>query len=240
MRQRAIEEEHIVRMGLLASGAAHELSTPLSTLAVILGDWKHLPSLKSDPDVLQEVDEMQTQVQRCKAIVTGILLSAGEARGEDPTETTVQTFLDELVAEWQQTRSVGSFTYENNFGEDVLIVADPAFKQTICNVLDNALEASPKWIGLKATRSADSLLLAISDDGPGFPEEMLERLGKPYQSSKGRAGRGLGLFLVVNVVRTLGGTVAARNLPEGGAVVTLSLPLAAIQLEGNEAADNIG
>jgi two-component system sensor histidine kinase RegB len=60
---------------------------------------------------------------------------------------------------------------------------------------------------------------------------MLAQLGKPYQSSKGRPGGGLGLFLVVNVARTLGGSVSARNRPEGGAAVTLRLPLAAITLE---------
>ena len=63
---------------------------------------------------------------------------------------------------------------------------------------------------------------------------MLAQLGKPYQSSKGRPGGGLGLFLVVNVARTLGGSVSARNRPEGGAAVTLRLPLAAITLEENE------
>jgi two-component system sensor histidine kinase RegB len=59
---------------------------------------------------------------------------------------------------------------------------------------------------------------------------MLAQFGKPYQSSKGRPGSGLGLFLVVNVIRTLGGTVEARNLDKG-AVVELRLPLSAIALE---------
>jgi two-component system sensor histidine kinase RegB len=59
---------------------------------------------------------------------------------------------------------------------------------------------------------------------------MLANFGKPYQSSKGRAGGGLGLFLVVNVARTLGGAVAATNRPEGGAEVRLTLPLSAIAL----------
>lgn len=234
MRQRAAEEEHIVRMGLLASGAAHELSTPLSTLAVILGDWRHMPQF-AHPEVAKDIDEMQAQIQRCKGIVSNILLSAGEARGEDPVETTMHDFLDELVFEWRQTRAVSDFSYENQFGEDLPIVSDSAFKQTICNVLDNALEASPHWIGLRATRRGDMLILAVTDAGPGFPPEMIEHLGKPYQSSKARPGRGLGLFLVVNVLRTLGGTVAARNRAEGGAVVTLSLPLSAIQM--NEDSD---
>ena len=69
------------------------------------------------------------------------------------------------------------------------------------------------------------LLLRITDAGPGFAPEMLAQLGRPYNSSKGRAGGGLGLFLVVNVVRKLGGTVVAANRPKGGAVVTIELPL---------------
>ena len=229
LRQRALEEEHIVRMGLLASGAAHELSTPLSTMAVILGDWQHMPALKSESGVLEDMEEMQRQVKRCKSIVTGILLSAGEARGVAPEETTVCTFLDELVEEWRTTRSPHAFDYVNAFGEDLPIVSDEALKQTLCNVLDNALEASPHWVSLKVTRNQETLVLVISDAGPGFSEEMLENIGKPYQSSKGKAGSGLGLFLVVNVIRTLGGTVAARNAPSG-AVVALSLPLTALKL----------
>jgi two-component system sensor histidine kinase RegB len=63
---------------------------------------------------------------------------------------------------------------------------------------------------------------------------MLERLGKPYQSSKGAPGRGLGLFLAVNVARTLGGTIDARNQPAGGAAVTITLPLAALSLDDED------
>ncbi|MDB5821058.1 MAG: two component transcriptional regulator, sensor histidine kinase, partial [Rhizobacter sp.] len=234
LRQRAAEEEHIVRMGLLASGAAHELGTPLATLSVILGDWKHMPAFKSNPELLQEVGEMQAQLMRCKTIVSGILLSAGEARGENSVETTVSTFVDDLVAEWRSSRAPALFEYENRFGHDLPMVSDSALKQMIHNVLDNALEASPAWMRLVVSRDAEALTLTVTDRGPGFALEMLAQFGKPYQSSKGRAGGGLGLFLVVNVARTLGGRVTARNRLEGGAVVTLSLPLSAITLEVEE------
>jgi two-component system sensor histidine kinase RegB len=234
LRQRAAEEEHIVRMGLLASGAAHELGTPLATLSVILGDWAHLPSFTSEPDMLQEIEEMQAQVLRCKSIVSGILLSAGEARGDSPSETTMRTFLDDLVDEWKVTRSVSSVDYRNRFGGDLRIVSDSAIKQMVCNVLDNALEASPTWVGLEATRDDDTLRLTVTDRGPGFAPGILQRLGTPYQSTKGRPGGGLGLFLVVNVARTLGGSVDAGNRAEGGAFVTVTLPLAAITLDEEE------
>jgi two-component system sensor histidine kinase RegB len=231
LREQAAEEEHIVRMGLLASGAAHELGTPLSTVSVILGDWRRMPLIAADPQLLEEIDEMQAQVQRCKTIVSGILLSAGEARGDSPVATTIRTFLDDLVEEWRETRPVTRFTYENRFGADVSIVSDSAIKQMIYNVLDNALEASPRWVGLDVEHDGDTLKLIISDSGPGFPAEMLAQLGKPYQSSKGRPGAGLGLFLVSNVARTLHGSVSAHNRPEGGAIVTLTLPLDSITLD---------
>ena len=231
LRQRAAEEEHIVRMGLLASGAAHELGTPLATLAVILGDWCRMPFFTSDPELHQEVSEMQAQVQRCKSIVSGILMSAGEARGESTVETTLCRFMDELAQEWRSTRPVVHFGYENRITHDLPMVSDPALKQMVCNVLDNALEASPRWTRLAVSRDSETLTLSVTDEGPGFAPAMLAQIGKPYQSSKGRPGSGLGLFLVVNVARTLGGTVDARNRAEGGAEVTLRLPLEAIALE---------
>ena len=231
LRQQAVEEEHIVRMGLLASGAAHELGTPLATVSVILGDWKRMPQFRNDPDLLEEITEMQTQLQRCKTIVSGILLSAGEARGESAVRTTVRSFLDGVVGSWRASRQVASFQYNNRIREDRPVASDSALKQTIDNLLDNALEASPEWVGLDAWIEDGILYVMVTDRGPGFAPSMLGQIGKPYQSTKAKPGRGLGLFLAVNVVRKLGGSVVAANRAEGGAQVSLRLPLASIELE---------
>ena len=101
------------------------------------------------------------------------------------------------------------------------------------NVLDNAFEVSPHWLSLEVRREGGLLLMEVSDQGPGFPEWMINQIGKPYQSTKGKPGRGLGLFFVVNVARKLGGRVWASNLPGAGARVTLELPLSAISLEAD-------
>jgi len=231
LRERASEEEHIVRMGLLASGAAHELGTPLATISVILGDWRHLPAIASQPDLLEELSDMQLQLERCKTIVSGILLSAGNMRAESLIQTTASAFLDDVVAAWRTTRPVKKFDYMKRVVDDLTIVSDEGLKQTICNILDNALEASPDWLAFEAFRDGDDLLLRVFDNGPGFAPSMLERFGQPYQSSKGRPGGGLGLFLAVNVVRALGGHIEARNRELGGALVTLQLPLASLTLE---------
>lgn len=231
LRQHAVEEEHIVRMGLLASGAAHELGTPLATVSVILGDWKRMPQFRNDPVLLEEITEMQTQLRRCKSIVSGILLSAGEARGESAVRTTIRSFLDGLAAAWQGSRPVRSFQYNNRIAADLPVASDSALKQTIDNLLDNALDASPDWVGLDAAIVDGVLTIVVSDRGPGFAPAMLGQIGKPYQSTKPEPGHGLGLFLAVNVVRKLGGAVTAVNREEGGAQVTLTLPLSSIELE---------
>jgi len=234
LRQRAAEEEHIVRMGLLASGAAHELGTPLSTVSVILGDWKRMPAFRDDPELIEELTVMQAQLKRCKAIVSGILLSAGEARGESAERTTASSFLDRLAEEWEASRPVRTFIYNNRIADDLPVASDSALRQTIDNLLDNALEASPDWVYLDAHIDERTLVLTVFDRGPGFAPSMLAHFGKPYHSTKGKPGGGLGLFLAVNVVRKLGGTVTARNRRQdegGGAEVAVRLPLAAIELE---------
>ncbi|HEY1137567.1 MAG TPA: ATP-binding protein [Xanthomonadaceae bacterium] len=231
LRQRAAEEDHIVRIGLLASGAAHELGTPLSTLSVILGDWHHLPTFASDPELSQDVSEMQAQVMRCKSIVTNILLAAGETRGESPVETTLHDLFDDLADEWRTSRHVGHFHYRMKCTDNPWIVSDAGLRQMVFNVLDNAVEVSPDWVAFDIDCRDGALVIDVADAGPGFSPEVLQRLGAPYNSTKGRPGGGLGLFLSANVARTLGGRLSARNRPQGGAIVTMTLPMSAIAIE---------
>ena len=234
-RQRAAEEDHIVRMGLLASGAAHELGTPLSTLSVLIGDWKSAPDLTAQSELQDDLADMDAAVRRCKAIVSGILMSAGEARGIAPEMTTMRSFLGDIVAD-HAARFAGRIDLSDRFGADVAIVSDPALRQVIGNVIDNAAEVSPDWIGITASRDGETVVIEIADHGPGFAEAMLDGFGQPYRSTKGRPGGGLGLFLLVNVLRKLGGWASAENRDAGGAVVRIMLPLAAVAARESEGA----
>jgi two-component system sensor histidine kinase RegB len=230
IRRQAVEEDHIVRIGMLASGAAHELGTPLSSLSVILGDWRRVEAIAADADLSRDVDEMQAEVQRCKAIVTSILLSSGDARGEQSAATTVRALFDRIVSDWTAARDFNHARYHDRFGTDVPIAADVVLQQAVFNLLDNAAEVSPGRIDITLERIDDALELTVRDEGPGFAADQLANLGKPYNSSKTELGRGLGLFLVGNVARKLGGTLSAHNCEGGGAQVTLRLPLASISL----------
>lgn len=231
LRQRATEEEHIMRMGLLASGAAHELGTPLATISVLLGDWRRTPQFKQDNTLMEDAQEMQIQLDRCKSIVSGILMSAGEVRAESPEQSTLIGFFDTLVANWCTTRPVKDFDYRNTLKDDPLIVSDEGLKQMICNVLDNALDASPDWLALEVMQSESDIIIRVLDRGPGFAPATLKNFGRPYNSSKGKPGGGLGLFLSLNVARALGGNIFPQNRYPQGAVVTMVLPLTALELD---------
>lgn len=225
LRQHAAEEEGIVRMGLFASGAAHELGTPLGTLSVILSDWRRVPAIANDPDLAAEVQEMQGEVQRCKGIVSDILHSAGQPRGEAMESMAANAFLDAAAADWQATHPNTPLAYDRGGAGDAVIVVDPALRQAIWNLLDNAAEASPGGVVMEASIGDGMLTIAVQDSGPGFDPDALRRVGTLYQSTKG-AGHGLGLFLATNVARRLGGRLEARNYDGAGAEVRLLLPLA--------------
>jgi two-component system sensor histidine kinase RegB len=231
LRQQSAEEQHILRMGLLASGAAHELGTPLATLSVILNDWEHMPLLRADDEIVAELAEMHAQLDRCKAIVSGILISSGEERGESSQRTRIFSFMKGVVDEWKDSRGPVKLAYTNRLEEDFMIASDLLLKQVLFNVLDNALEASPAGISIDISAKDDFLVISVRDSGPGFSPDMLAEFGKPYRSTKQKPGSGLGLFLVVNVLRKLGGQVTAKNVPGGGALVELTLPIAALAVE---------
>jgi len=228
IRQQAAEEDHIVRLGLLASGAAHELGTPLSTMSVLLNDWRTMLPLDRQPELIDDLDDMEAAVQRCKMIVSRILMSAGEARGEAPQRTTMRAFLASIVDDWQGTHGLQELALVDQFSPDMPIISDPALRQVIGTAIVNAAEVSPEWVGLYAAREGETLLLTVADRGPGFPDDLLAEFGRPYRSTKERPGAGLGLFLLVNVVRKLGGNATGDNPPGGGARVTIRIPLAAL------------
>ncbi len=235
-RHQAAEEDHIIRMGLLASGAAHELGTPLSSISVILGDWSREPAIAQDPDMAADLADVRRELERCKTIVTGILMSAGEVRGIDPAVTDVRAFVEDIAEEWR-VRTPGELRLVDRIAENVQIIADPGLRQIIGNVIDNAIEVSPDLVLIEAwlegAGPGRQLVFTVSDRGPGFAADVKARIGQPYTSTKGRDGGGLGLFLVVNVIRKLGGLVLVENRESGGASVQLTIPLATLAFESD-------
>jgi two-component system sensor histidine kinase RegB len=130
-----------------------------------------------------------------------------------------------VVQEWRESHDC-NLEQRRSIAPDAALIAEPALRQTIWNLLDNAVEASPVGVRLTAASSDGTLVIAISDKGPGFNSGQLARIGRPHLSTKSD-GHGMGLFLASNVARRLGGRLEANNLPVGGAEVRLVLPLVA-------------
>lgn len=221
--QRAVEEDGIVRMGLFASGAAHELGTPLSTLDVLLADWRQEPAIAQDPRLSEDVEIAQAELRRCKQIVSNILHSAGQARGEAMSSVPVERLLGSIAAEWRAAHPGIPLTLDTGPDEGLRVAAEPALKQVIWSLVENAGEASPAGLSLGVTLDQDQAVIAVRDRGPGFAEAQLADVGRLYTSTKG-PGRGLGLFLANNLARRLGGRFEVANRPEGGAEARLILP----------------
>ena len=233
-RIRALHEDHVVRMGLLASGAAHELGTPLTTISVILHDLKSLPMPKRKADLAQDVATMITQVDYCKTIVCGILASAQTGRGEGGATKPLSDFITAVCDDWQDHNP------RAQLGRQIVldatpVLADQALVQSLTAVLDNALEASRQTRSVSVEISgrivSGMISIDITDHGPGFDPEIAARLGEPYNNSKKahERGHGLGLFLADNTMRVLGGKLSIENsMP--GARVRLVWPLAAIRI----------
>ncbi len=224
LRSRAAEEDQIVRMGLFASAAAHELGTPLASLDVTLTDWSHMPQLAADPELIGEVAEMRAEVRRCKAIITDVLQPVGQLGPARLEPVTAEAYLQSVADTWQQIYPAVPLGYAPRDLDGALVESGPALRQAIWNLLQNAAQSSAEaGIEMVATRAGAMLAVTIRDRGRGFDDEILADLGAPTTSSTG--GHGVGLFLVANVARRLGGELKAFNRPEGGADVTLRVRL---------------
>lgn len=223
LRERDAQEEGVLRVGLFASGAAHELGTPLSSLAVLVGDWQRHPAFLKDKHLREELADAAAELQRCKDTVSRVLHSSGQTRGEAMSAVGVGELLGGIADDWTSLQKFPLLA-EWSSAADAKVTGDPALRQAIRTLLDNAREAHSPTIELVAAIAGKEVTIAVRDRGDGFDEDMLAAAGRPFHSAKGQ-GRGIGLFLATTVARRLGGQLTAVNRDGGGAAVTLRLPI---------------
>ncbi len=220
LKRQSLEKEQVIRMGLLATGAAHELGTPLSTISVILADWKKMNLTK---DLCDDVDLIEAQLGRCKKILSEILSTSKKERLEKATIASVKEVFDELIKEWTNSRKPENLIY-NFAGENTKkILLDDILTQAFFNIFDNALEESPAFILVNVLVANENVLVSVEDQGKGFDDAIIKQIGKPNLTTKNSSG--LGLFLALNTLHRIGGDLKIENLPAGGAKVLVTLPL---------------
>lgn len=226
VREEILRNERIVALGTQAAGAAHELGTPLSTMAVVIGELQHeaetLPGWRDALGILNE------QVRGCKRILDKILANAqiSVATSLQPADRLMAEVLDE----WQLLRPTAQYRYHSDGVPPApLVNVDATLRAALMNLLNNAADAAPpdaapQPIEILTHWDADSFTLEIHDHGKGLSEEAELKAGSAFFTTK-TDGHGIGLFLANATLERLGGSVRLFNREQGGATTKIILPI---------------
>lgn len=230
IREKTLESERILALGTLAASAAHELGTPLATMAIISKELAH--ELAHQPEQLQQLEIIRKQVTRCKEILSSITRNAGQSRADAGHGLPISDFLKEVIQRWRDTRPATELaaTLCNN-QNDPVIFTDRTLFQAVQNLLDNAADASPARILFNAEWDANLLQIQIRDFGSGISEEIKQQLGQPFFSSKDEEGMGLGLYLTQMIISRLGGELTLSNHADGGVLTVVKLAFKHLRIE---------
>lgn len=230
IRESSLESERILALGTLATSAAHELGTPLATMAVISKELAH--DLSDQPEQLQQLEILRKQINRCKEILSTITRNAGQERADAGQGLTLHDFLQQVIQRWRDTRPATELIVTLCDGKhNPSIFADRTLTQAIQNLLDNAADASAERILLNAEWDNQLLQLQIRDYGSGISEEIQKRLGQPFFTSKEEKGMGLGVYLTQLTLARFGGELTLSNHPEGGVLTVVRLPLKNLRID---------
>ena len=224
VREEILRNERIVALGTQAAGAAHEMGTPLSTMAVVIGELKN-DAADEQPALRDHLAVLDDQVRACKRILDNIMANAQDNGVPQPRPA--DALMAEVVNEWQLLRPTAQYRYHGNGSRPVpRINADVTLRAALMNLLNNAADASPQPIEIHARWDAANFTLEIRDQGGGLSEEAALKAGSAFFTTK-KEGRGLGLLLANATIERLGGTVRLFNREEGGAATELTLPVVA-------------
>lgn len=233
-REQAIRNDWLVAMGSLAAGAAHELSTPLGTVNVVLDD---LLDDAAVPEALRrELTLMKRQIEKCKQVLAQLTNRASRASGGQPPRMNAVAWLNRIVDAWVVLNPGTNVSRRLSSALSALAVSDDvALERGMANLLDNAQRAGASCIQIDAEVSDEGVAVSIADNGEGFTPTALAafRSGQPVASEK---GMGVGLLLARAAIERHGGSIDVRAADGGrGACVNLRLPLdAASALEDPE------
>lgn len=226
-REKALRNEHIVALGTLATGTAHELGTPLATIT-LLADELH-ESLADRPPLQADLDLLKQQVMLCKVSLSHLLKQTGQDKSEATGPVSAQAFIEQAASRLCLMRPEIRLALElNDCGHTSVSLAEPTLDQALLNLLNNAADASRETgsdhIRLQARCSDGVLHIDILDEGPGLSVADQARAGQAIFTTK-QAGFGLGLVLSEASMSRFGGQVSLHRRQEGGTRTTVALPL---------------
>jgi two-component system sensor histidine kinase RegB len=218
-RTRALRSERLAALATLAAGAAHELATPLGTIAVVANELER--ELAQGGGSASDARLIRAEVERCKHILTQMASDAGESMGEAFTRTDARALV-EMALEDVSERERVSLTLDAT-GE--LHVPARAWARALRGLIRNALQASSTPVTVEVRSNRERVEIAVTDRGTGMSEEVLARVGEPFFTTKepGR-GMGLGVFLARALAERMGGSLELSSQVGHGTAVRVLLP----------------
>lgn len=207
-------EQHLSSLDGLATAAAHELGTPLATISLVAKEM--LKELPQASPIREDAELLQSQADRCRDILRKI----SSLSSEDDTNISlmpVNVLMEEIV---QPHRDFGISVETDARGTPPVPVLrrNAAVLYGLGNLIENAVDFARQTVVFNAEWTGEEVTFTITDDGPGFPQHVLERLGEPYFSTRqGSAsatggGLGLGVFIAMTLLERSGATLAFGNL----------------------------
>ena len=238
-------EQRLSALDGLAAAAAHELGTPLATIALVAKELKR--ELPVEGPHTEDIDLLISQTGRCREILSR--LANRDTQADDMyARVKLSVMIEDLVSPIRGPDVTIDITVSGDGAAaqtpEPVFRRNPAIAYGLANLLENAVDFAQTKVSIVAQWSQARVSLLISDDGPGFDQGIFDRLGDPFvttrpgygvdqESEKGRhEGMGLGFFIAKTLLERSGATVSLANrpLPEHGAIIQLSWPRSAVDL----------
>ena len=216
---------HVSAVGALAAAAAHELGSPLGTIAVVAKELAR--DIDPASPMAEDVALLQSQVARCRDILAELSRHPGDRGGAEPIVP--MPALIETVASPYVRPEIDLVIESLNEPEDgpPSVQSVPEVVHGLANILQNAMQFARSRVRVTIDWAGPGLTLTVADDGPGYPPALLDRLGEPYVSGRSLAAReaagnmGLGLFIAQSLLERSGASVRYANGKSGGAAVAI-------------------
>jgi two-component system sensor histidine kinase RegB len=220
-REAALRDEQLVAAATLATGAAHELSTPLATMAVVTSELAAQYPARADPALNAQLGVLRAQIARCKEALSVLSAAAGAARADHVEQLRLPEFVARAVDEIHRLRPGSRVEVLPGTEAGPLLAVDRRAYQALLNVLNNAVDASPDAVSVACHWRPGGIEIAVADRGDGL-DAGPGGLPPPGRSTKS-GGLGLGLFISRAAVDQLGGELVTETNPAGGTTVRLRL-----------------
>jgi two-component system sensor histidine kinase RegB len=223
-------EQHLSALDGLAAAAAHELGTPLATIALVAKEMEK--ALAADPRFREDVALLRSQTERCREILKRLtnLSSEGEVH---MSRLPLTSLIEEVIAPHREFGIAIRLAPGEREGPEPVTRRNPGVIYGIGNLVENAVDFAREAVTVEWRWNDDTVALAVLDDGPGFPAEVIDRIGEPYMTSRsstdaGGGGLGLGLFIAKTLLERSGAEIIFSNAsePGQGAVIKVEWPRA--------------